>query len=876
MLRDKKHWNTRLLAGQFIVFLVLVSWSNPSPAPVIPKNCPAKCNAECNGKGAECRAKVEVLCANTAPGMGDKITVCRGYYQSCNAAESSCGANCGAKVGDCSEEEEEEEENQEDENDEEENDEEENDEENEEENEDNDSEQDSSDDDGGQDNDSGGNNDGGGSGDGGGGSGGGGSGGGGSGGGGSGGGGSGGGGSGGGGNGGGGSGGGGSGGGGSGGGFGGGGFGGGGAGGPPSLPGWPPAGGGGGSGGGSGDSGVCEGESACSTGDPHLRTFDGIRFNFHGAGEYHFAMSEENDIDIQVRYEPPGSSTRVAVTTAFAAKVGENRLTVDSARQRLIEINGKPVAVKSGVANTVVHESGIVLSRNRHQYRIAMSSGIEFAFSFAGSYISLGMVSREYPVRGLGGSNDGDSANDFTTRDGETLQPSGRQFSREQLYDQFGNSWRIAQEESLFDYADGESTATYTNLDFPSEHLDIEDLDDEARARAEQVCGDAGVPSGHAFEDCVYDVGFTDDSRYALGYVPADQLTDAAVDGPDEVPAGSTVLVQWTGPAATGDFVSLAAVGQPASAHEDYSYLDDGGPVTLAVPGIPGNYELRYVQGRDRNILTSQALTVTAVAATLEAPATVPAGSPVQVRWTGPANHHDFISLAEPEQGSSAYHAYAYVSESDSVVVGAPGIPGDYELRYVVSADRQVIATRPLTVTPVTATLTAPETVVAGSAVTVQWSGPANKSDYISLAEPGQGPSAHQSYSYVSDSDRVSLAVPGIPGNYELRYILYADRQIVVNRPLTVTPATASLEAPRRVAAGTTFSVTWQGPANQSDYIAIAFEEDLGETYRNYAWVKAGSNTVQLSAPNDPGEYTVRYVLNNDRQVIAEVPVTVE
>ena len=58
-------------------------------------------------------------------------------------------------------------------------------------------------------------------------------------------------------------------------------------------------------------------------------------------------------------------------------------------------------------------------------------------------------------------------ANDLTGRDGVVLSQSDPAY-KTKLYQRFGNSWRISQAESLFDYQPGESTATFTHLDFPS------------------------------------------------------------------------------------------------------------------------------------------------------------------------------------------------------------------------------------------------------------------------------------------------------------------------------------------------------------------------------------------------------------------------
>ncbi|HHH44105.1 MAG TPA: hypothetical protein ENK49_08205 [Gammaproteobacteria bacterium] len=552
--------------------------------------------------------------------------------------------------------------------------------------------------------------------------------------------------------------------------------------GPPPIPGWPPAGGNTST----NITSICVGDGACSMGDPHLRSFDRARFDFQGAGEYHFARSDENDIDIQVRYTPYRDSRRISVTTALAARSGGVRVTVVAGRDTLIEINGEPVSLKSGLANTLLHDSGVVLVRQNRSYRIKMPLGVVIKVGDMGNHISLDVDSQEYPLAGLGGSNDGNYENDFTVRDGATLPLTAGRLNYDQLYRQFGDSWRVAQEDSLFDYADGENTGTYSDPAFPDKHLDIEDLGTEARQHAESICREAGVKPGPAFENCVYDLGFTNDASFTQSYIEQPARPAATLDAPATAAAGSTVVVQWSGPANDRDYIALAAADQSASQYSSTGKLDETGQVRLRVPGIPGDYELRYVVNEDRQIIASIPLKVTAVTATLEAPATAAAGSTVIVQWSGPANGRDYIALATADQSASQYSAASKLDETGQVRLRVPGIPGDYELRYVVNEDRQIIASIPLKVTAVTATLDAPARAAAGSTVVVQWSGPANDRDYIALTTADQSASQYSAASKLDETGTVSLQAPTEPGDYVLRYVTDVDRQIIAEVPITI------------------------------------------------------------------------------------------
>ena len=86
------------------------------------------------------------------------------------------------------------------------------------------------------------------------------------------------------------------------------------------------------------------------------------------------------------------------------------------------------------------------------------------------------------------------------------------------LYGEFADSWRIIQEDSLFVYAEGESTETFTDRNFPTNIVTLDDLDPDARAAAEAVAVANGlIPGTFAFETTVLDVVLTGSEDFAIG-----------------------------------------------------------------------------------------------------------------------------------------------------------------------------------------------------------------------------------------------------------------------------------------------------------------------------------------------------------------------
>lgn len=166
----------------------------------------------------------------------------------------------------------------------------------------------------------------------------------------------------------------------------------------------------------------------------------------------------------------------------------------------------------------------------------------------------------------------------------------------------------------------------------------------------------------------------------------------ATLTAPDEVVAGAGFEVSWTGPNGPRDYVTVVPAGAEVGAYLDYRYTEDGSPVSLTAPIEPGAYEVRYVVGQDDRTLTSAAIQVTAVTATVAAPAQVASGATFDVAWTGPSYDRDYVTIVPVGAAEGSYLSYAYTRDGNPAQLGAPDEPGSYEVRYVTGADDATLA----------------------------------------------------------------------------------------------------------------------------------------------------------------------------------------
>lgn len=346
----------------------------------------------------------------------------------------------------------------------------------------------------------------------------------------------------------------------------------------------------------------------------------------------------------------------------------------------------------------------------------------------------------------------------------------------------------------------------------------------------------------------------------------------ATLDLPQTLIAGDTVPVTWTGPDYRNDFIAVTERGEEAWIN--LTYTRDGSPLGLQMPADPGDYDVIYTLDQDRKVLARVPVTVVGLAVSVSAPASAAAGSDIVIEWAGPDYKNDFVAVVEAGADEGAWINYTYTRDGSPLRLTAPLDPGQYEIRYVIDQDRKTLAAAPIEITAVSASLTAPNTAEAGSSLIVEWDGPAYKNDYLSIGRVSDDPLTYETYNYTRDGTPLKLQVPSVPGEYEVRYILEGrGKRAIATVPLTVTAVDATIEIAETVEPGSNLVISWTGPDNPGDYIAISKSGDTG--YETYVYTRDGSPII-LKVPQAPGDYEVRYVLKEDNTVVTAAPLSVE
>jgi hypothetical protein len=289
--------------------------------------------------------------------------------------------------------------------------------------------------------------------------------------------------------------------------------------------------------------------TAANEGDPHLATVNGVHYDFQSAGEF-VVLRDGRDMEIQTRQTPvstappaassyTGLATCVSVNTAVAARVGQRRITYQPNPKRGADADLLELRV-DGVP-TKLTPNGLSLGPDARVETSPTGTGMEIEFPDGtvlvvtpNSWQSQNLVYLNVDVfdtpayEGVMGSIAPGSWLPALPN-GNALGPMPATLHQRytQLYRTFTDAWRVTAAGSLFDYAPGTSTATYTHPAWPPEQAPCV-FNGSRPSRpleasvAQKLCGRIADRKRRA--DCVFDTRITGDAGFAKTYQQSQQL----------------------------------------------------------------------------------------------------------------------------------------------------------------------------------------------------------------------------------------------------------------------------------------------------------------------------------------------------------------
>jgi hypothetical protein len=383
--------------------------------------------------------------------------------------------------------------------------------------------------------------------------------------------------------------------------------------------------------------------TATDDGDPHITTTNGIHYNFQSAGEF-TALRDLAGLEIQTRQSPTSTfgpyfdgytalTTCVSLNTALAARVGKHRVTYQPNFKNAADPAGLQLRV-DGVL-TPLTTAGLNLSGGGRIVQTAGALEIDFPdgtvliatpYWAAPQWLLNIAVYRTDATEGIMGSVPQGSWLPALPN-GTSVGPMPPLHQLPQRYvtlnQTFANAWRVRNKTSLFDYAPGTSTATFTFVEWPAEKgpCVVPNHPPPAKpiepARAREICRQITDKTRNA--DCVFDVAVTGVPGFAEAYLLTQRIeAGATAITVRDTPGPGNAQTKKPAPIFTATVPRLVAGGKTPSGTVQFM-LDGrktGNPVRLDAHGLarwkgtghkPGEHRLsaRYLPDKGSVFLPS-------------------------------------------------------------------------------------------------------------------------------------------------------------------------------------------------------------------------------------------------------------------------------
>jgi hypothetical protein len=259
--------------------------------------------------------------------------------------------------------------------------------------------------------------------------------------------------------------------------------------------------------------------AASTIGDTHLRTFNGLFYDFQAAGDFTLAEVDPG-FSVQTR-QVSGAPTwpDATVNKAVAARFGTTKVAVclappGSNEAPGIHVDGKPTPVEDG--KTLELPGGVGIARQGNVYQITSEGGDSVRATVNPGWIDVAVGLGRWPssVHGLIANPNG-NVNQIETRDGVVLT---NPFNFDDLYHRFADSWRVTERDSLLSAC---NTEKVIEAGAPKRSFYAKDLEPGIREKSQGVCIAAGVKPGPLLEACTLDVAVIGQDAAAKVFVDA-------------------------------------------------------------------------------------------------------------------------------------------------------------------------------------------------------------------------------------------------------------------------------------------------------------------------------------------------------------------
>jgi len=391
----------------------------------------------------------------------------------------------------------------------------------------------------------------------------------------------------------------------------------------------------------------------------------------------------------------------------------------------------------------------------------------------------------------------------------------------------------------------------------------------EKAFRRERIRGDGPVTLVAPIEPGGYEVRYWHATRdRVLATRPVEVLPrEPRILAEEEVPISDKFTVRFEDRPEDARYDDLQIV-EPGEDEALRTQRIRGESVSIAALSEPGDYELRLWNGDNGVELARKPIRFAAVAVEWEIPDPIRMAEPFTVEFASrPLGRYDDLIIYDGDKEVRRQR----IRSEEKVTLTAPAESGDYELRYWSGQDSKVLATAAIEVEPVELVWKTPESVPIGSPLEVVFENrPEGPYHDVRIHDPEGGENVRTAR---IRGDQVTLESPGEPGDYEIHYWIGTGARLLAKLPLRVSDVEVQWEVPETVKAGERFTVILgERPQGRYDDLEI-YDAGADEVVRRQ---RIRGPEVTLQAPEQTGDYELRYWMGGSEKVQAAEPFRVE
>ncbi|XP_013415295.1 mucin-like protein [Lingula anatina] len=273
-------------------------------------------------------------------------------------------------------------------------------------------------------------------------------------------------------------------------------------------------------------------------GDPHLVTLDGLNYTFNGLGEFTLLDVDSGEMQVQARTRKVSDTSKATVFSSVAIQLVNHSLTQVNLKNGTEEelevfINCTMIDIGNFTNDTSTHSllsDTVLLSRpENNSFQVTYENGITVSTKALKGALSISFavpVTFENRTQGLMGVFNNDKSDDLTPSNGAPIPETS---SEGDIYHQFGMTWMVTNETTIFCYQAGESYEIYNFPDFTPMFTDnITFANATLQAAAEALCG--------SDMSCLFDTAQTGDLSFGEATLSEKIASDRATSDLDNFP----------------------------------------------------------------------------------------------------------------------------------------------------------------------------------------------------------------------------------------------------------------------------------------------------------------------------------------------------